>query len=59
MPHFQAMGAARTRVPGEGGSLGKLPESIYDFLQRNAASPTSFFKLPPRRVVTIGTHIDL
>lgn len=46
-------------TPDDGGDMGKVAESVYDFLQRNAASPTSFFDLPPKRVVTIGTHIDL
>jgi KUP system potassium uptake protein len=46
-------------TPDDGGDMGKAAESVYDFLQRNAASPTSFFDLPPKRVVTIGTRIDL
>lgn len=36
-----------------------LPEAMYDYLQRNAATPTDYFGLPAKRVVTIGTNLDL
>jgi KUP system potassium uptake protein len=46
-------------TPDDGGLMSKTPEAIYNLLQRNAASPTTYFSLPPRQIVTIGTHIDL
>ncbi|MDQ1634550.1 MAG: system potassium uptake protein [Frankiaceae bacterium] len=46
-------------TPEDGGYMSKRPEAIYNVLQRNAASPTTFYSLPPRQIVTIGTHIDL
>ncbi len=46
-------------TPEDGGQMSRAPEAVYDFLQRNAASPTDYFSLPPKRVVTIGTNMDL
>ena len=46
-------------TPDSGGELGRVPEAVYDALQRNAATPADFYHLPPSRVVTIGTHMDL
>jgi KUP system potassium uptake protein len=34
-------------------------EKLFAFLSRNAARATEFFRLPPDRVLEIGTHIEL
>ncbi len=43
----------------ESGSLGKIAEKIFAYLQRNAVDVESTFGLPPRQVIEIGTQIDL
>jgi len=32
---------------------------LYQFLHRNASDPTSYFAIPPNRVVELGTQIEL
>jgi KUP system potassium uptake protein len=32
---------------------------IFIFLQRNASDPTAFFRIPPNRVVELGTRIEV
>jgi KUP system potassium uptake protein len=46
-------------VPGAGGPMGRVAESIFAALSRNAANPSDFFGLPPARVVEVGARIDL
>jgi KUP system potassium uptake protein len=46
-------------VPGAGGRMGRVAESIFAALSRNAANPSDFFDLPPARVVEVGARIDL
>ena len=41
------------------GKMGALSESIFAFLMRNARAADRHFKLPPERVMEIGTQIDL
>jgi KUP system potassium uptake protein len=41
------------------GSMGKIAEKIFAYLQRNAVEVESTFGLPPRQVVEIGTQVDL
>ena len=41
------------------GQLGRIRESAFAFLSRNAASATSYFAIPPEQVVELGTQIDL
>jgi KUP system potassium uptake protein len=41
---------------------GKLPfwqDVIFIFLQRNASDPTAFFRIPPNRVVELGSRIEV
>ena len=48
-----------TLKTAKSGKMGKIAESIFDYLQRNAVDVESTFGLPPRQVVEIGTQIDL
>jgi KUP system potassium uptake protein len=41
------------------GEMGRLPESVFAFLYRNAASATAFFSLPAEQVFELGMQIDL
>ncbi len=41
------------------GHMGVVEENIFAFLSRNTLAADSFFGLPPRQVVEIGTQIDL
>lgn len=42
-----------------GGSMGEMEETFFAFLSRNSRAATSHFRLPPERVIEIGTQIDL
>ena len=46
-------------LAGKGGELGVVTESIYSFLSRNAASPTTYMCIPANQVVELGAQIDL
>jgi KUP system potassium uptake protein len=46
-------------LAGKGGELGVVTESIYSFLSRNAASPTTYMCIPADQVVELGAQIDL
>jgi KUP system potassium uptake protein len=48
--HFLATNAGR---------MGRVSESIFSFLHRNAARPAQFFNLPDDRCVTLASHLDL
>jgi KUP system potassium uptake protein len=39
--------------------LARWRKALFSFLSRNARPPTAFFKLPPNRVVDLGTQIEL
>jgi KUP system potassium uptake protein len=41
------------------GRMGKVAETLYGYLQRNAVAADRHFGLPPRQVVEIGTQVDL
>ena len=49
----------RTFMATDAGEMRRLAESLYSILHRNAASPTAYFGLPSKRVVTLGTQVDL
>lgn len=34
-------------------------DQMYMFLSKNGADPTSFFHLPPGRVVELGTQVTI
>ena len=41
------------------GRMGRLAESLFSYLQRNAVAADRQFGIPPQQVVEIGTQIDL
>jgi KUP system potassium uptake protein len=41
------------------GQMGRIRESLFAFLHRNAAKPAQFFGIPDGQVVTLSTHMDL
>ncbi len=49
----------RTIVPRPGHNMPMWQDWLYLFLMRNAANPTDFFKIPPGRVVEMGTQVTL
>ncbi|MDB4938958.1 MAG: Kup system potassium uptake protein [Labilithrix sp.] len=48
-----------TMLAGPGGQMGEIEETIFAFLTRNSRPATIHFKLPPAKVIEIGTQIDL
>jgi KUP system potassium uptake protein len=41
------------------GEMGRVTETIFAFLYKNAASATGWFNLPPESVVELGMQLDL
>ncbi|XXY49551.1 potassium transporter Kup [Sorangium sp. So ce269] len=41
------------------GRMGKVTETIFALMARNAGSAPSYFNLPPERVVELGVQVDL
>lgn len=41
------------------GTVRGVPEKLFGLLHRNAVTPSTYFGLPPDRVITLGTRIDL
>jgi KUP system potassium uptake protein len=48
-----------TLIPSRNPELNRYQEKLFISLFRNAASPLQFFRLPPRRVMELGTVIDV
>ncbi len=48
-----------TILAGPEGKMGRAAESVYAYLQRNAASADRHFGIPPEQVMEIGSQIDL
>jgi KUP system potassium uptake protein len=48
-----------TIVAGDTGSLSRIPEAIFSYLNRNAVHEERRYGMPPEQVVEIGTQIDL
>jgi KUP system potassium uptake protein len=48
-----------TIVPTKEHQLSWLRRAIFSMMQRNAARPTDFFKIPPNRVVEMGMQVEL
>ncbi len=46
-------------IPVKGGKLQRWRARLFAFLARNARGATSFFQLPPNRVVEIGAQIEI
>jgi KUP system potassium uptake protein len=43
----------------EAGEMGRVTESLFAFLSRNAVTADRHFQIPPRQVMEIGVQIDL
>ena len=48
-----------TFMATERGRMGRTAESLFAFLSRNATPADRHFKIPPERVVELGTQVDL
>jgi KUP system potassium uptake protein len=48
-----------TFIASPAGEMGAVTESIFAFLARNAKDATSYFAIPHKQVVELGTQIDL
>jgi KUP system potassium uptake protein len=49
----------RSVVPAANSEMPLWQDKIFIFLMRNAANPTEFFKIPPGRVVELGTQVTV
>ena len=49
----------RTIVPDAASGMPLWQDRIFIFLMKNAANPTDFFKIPPGRVVELGTQVTV
>ena len=49
----------RSVVPSAQSGMPLWQDKIFIFLMRNAANPTDFFKIPPGRVVEMGTQVTV
>ena len=49
----------RKFVGSDAGDVGEHREKFFAFLPSNSQAPSAFFGLPPDRVISIGTRIDL
>jgi KUP system potassium uptake protein len=48
-----------TFLATDAGRMGRVTESLFAFMSRNAGSATAYFGLPPDRVVELGMQVDL
>jgi KUP system potassium uptake protein len=48
-----------TFVGTERNRMGRISESLFDVLSRNARKASDDFGIPPEQVVELGTHVDL
>ena len=49
----------RSIVPSAQSGMPLWQDKIFIFLMKNAANPTDFYKIPPGRVVELGTQAEL
>ena len=49
----------RSLVPAAQGGMPMWQDKLFIFLTKNAANPTDFFKIPPGRVVELGTQVTV
>ena len=47
-----------TPVPKSGQTC-QLARKLYAFMARNAVSAAAYFQIPPKRVVELGTQVEL
>ena len=51
--------ARETLLATDKGKMGRVAETIFSVLLKNARSASEYFALPPDQVLELGTHIDL
>jgi KUP system potassium uptake protein len=61
---FQLMGTSfflgrETLIPTKKPGMAIWREMLFSWMSRNARSATSFFRIPPNRVVELGTQVEL
>ena len=39
--------------------MGRWREALFAYLSRNAQSATTYFRVPPNRVVELGAQVEL
>jgi len=49
----------RSVVPSANSGMPLWQDRLFIFLMKNAANPTDFFKIPPGRVVELGTQVSV
>ncbi|HEX7758099.1 MAG TPA: potassium transporter Kup [Caulobacteraceae bacterium] len=49
----------RSVVPSANSGMPMWQDRLFIFLMKNAANPTDFFKIPPGRVVELGTQVSV
>ena len=48
-----------TLIPTKRPGMALWREELFAFMSRNAQGATAFFRIPPNRVVELGTQIEL
>ena len=48
-----------TILPSARPGMARWRESIFSWMSRNAATPMEFFRLPPNRVVELGSQVEI
>ena len=48
-----------TIVASDEGTISRIPEAIFSYLNRNAVHEEQRYGMPPDQIVEIGTQIDL
>jgi KUP system potassium uptake protein len=61
---FQLMGTSfflgrETLIPSKKPGMAVWREALFSWMSRNARSATSFFRIPPNRVVELGAQVEL
>lgn len=61
---FQLMGTSfflgrETLIPSKKPGMAMWREALFSWMSRNARSATAFFRIPPNRVVELGTQVEL
>jgi KUP system potassium uptake protein len=48
-----------TIVPKRKAQWRKVETKIFETMHRNALPPTEFFRIPPNRVIELGTQVEV
>ena len=48
-----------TLIPSKKPGMAMWREALFSWMSRNARSATAFFRIPPNRVVELGTQVEL